>query len=123
MRRVTPYGDKCVTVVLDFTAICNRSGPSRLLKTTSIRYKLVSNTWPASQPDAGVSALKSLGWTESPILRVLPPRYDILLERAWTPDALCDSTGLLSMSAADVSNKTSLSVCGPGISRTRYAGR
>ena len=60
VRRSTPYGNMCVTVVSDLMAISYRSGSSRLLNMSSIHSKSVSNSWPASQPNAGVCTLKSL---------------------------------------------------------------
>ena len=49
--RHTPYGDRCVTVILDLTPIRDRSGPSRLLDMIPGRSKKVFKTWLSSQPD------------------------------------------------------------------------
>ena len=49
--RNTPYGDRCVTVILDLTPIRERSGPCRLLDMVPGRSKQVFKTWLASRPD------------------------------------------------------------------------
>ena len=49
--RHTPYGDRCVTVILDLTLVHDRSGPSRLLDMVPGRSKQVFKTWLASQPN------------------------------------------------------------------------
>ena len=48
---MAPYGDRCVTVILDVTPVRDHRGPSRLLDMVPGLSKRVFKTWLASQPD------------------------------------------------------------------------
>ena len=56
--RHTPYGVKCVTVILDLTPIRDRIGPSRLLDMVPGRSKKVFTTWLTSRPDTWRSRIE-----------------------------------------------------------------
>ena len=87
--RNTPYGDRCVTVILDLTPIRERSGPCRLLDMVPGRSKQVFKTWLASQPDTwrshieivamdGFTGFKSAAAEELPDARAVMDPFHVV---------------------------------------------
>ena len=119
----TPYGVKCVTVILDLTPIRDRRGPSRLLDMVPGRSKKVFTTWLASRPTRGAAVLRSSRWMDSPGLRAQPLKSSPTQGRSWIPSTSCTWPGMLSMSVAGASGKNSTTGAGgPRIPCTRPAG-
>ena len=50
--RHTRFGDKYVTVIIDLTPICEKTGPARLLDMVEGRSKAVFKQWLAGRPKA-----------------------------------------------------------------------
>ena len=87
--RNTPYGDRCVTVILDLTPIRDRRGPSRLLDMVPGRSKQVFKTWLASRPDTwrshievvamdGFTGFKSAAAEELPDARAVMDPFHVV---------------------------------------------
>ena len=87
--RNTPYGDRCVTVILDLTPIRDRRGPCRLLDMVPGRSKQVFKTWLASRPDTwrenievvamdGFTGFKSTAAEELPDARAVMDPFHVV---------------------------------------------
>ena len=103
--RNTPYGDRCVTVILDLTPIRDRRGPSRLLDMVPGRSKQVFKTWLASQPNTwreNIEIVAMDGFTgfKSAAAEELPGARAVM-----DPFTSCTLPVMLSMSAADAFSK------------------
>lgn len=99
-----PYGDRCVTVILEVTPIHDCSGPSRLLDMAPGRSKWVLKTWLASLPNAwrerieiiamdGFTGFKSEAVEEVPGVRVVMDPFHVVRLAGDAFDECCRRTG------------------------------
>lgn len=105
--RHIPYGDKYVAVILDWTPIRDRSGPSRLLDMVPVRSSQVFKTWLASRPhawrmDIEVVAMDEFTGIKSAAAEELPGARAV-----WIPSTSYTWPRMLSMSAVGASHNNS----------------
>lgn len=67
--RHTRKGDKYVTVIIDLTAVRNKSRPARLLDMVEGRSKAVFKTWLANQPDTWREQVK--------VVAMVPHKWEV----------------------------------------------